>query len=187
MHQRDQRLTVVQIGPRDSGGQGQTGPLGDQVDLRARQRRSTGFGPVRSPFSAPACSPSRSRTGTSPTRHGSPARRGPGGGAWPIRGPSSTRQSADEPSPLTGRTRQKATAATCSPTWPRTRSRPALRGRRRRCRPPPRSRRRLRHHPLKQLPQLIRTLVNDPHHDRELTQPNEMTSNCTKAYSKYAW
>lgn len=34
LHQRDQGLTVVQV-RRDPDGDGQTGPLGDQVDLRA--------------------------------------------------------------------------------------------------------------------------------------------------------
>ncbi|WP_328433173.1 pentapeptide repeat-containing protein [Streptomyces sp. NBC_00425] len=37
---------------------------------------------------------------------------------------------------------------------------------------------RFRHHPLKQLPQLVRHQpFNDPYHDRQLNQPNEMKSN----------
>lgn len=87
--------------------------------------RSTGFGPVRSPFLGPSCSPSRSRSATSPTRRGPRARRGPSGGVSPTPWPSSTRRSADEPLPPTARMKQWATAVTCSPTWPRTRSRPA--------------------------------------------------------------
>ena len=39
LHERDQGLAVVDVGPRDPDGQGQTGPLGDQMDLR----------PVRAP------------------------------------------------------------------------------------------------------------------------------------------
>lgn len=35
LHERDQSLAVVHVGARDADGQGQTGSLGDQVDLRA--------------------------------------------------------------------------------------------------------------------------------------------------------
>ncbi|MEU1536163.1 TraR/DksA C4-type zinc finger protein [Streptomyces fagopyri] len=42
---------------------------------------------------------------------------------------------------------------------------------------PLRPRRRLRHHPLEQLPQLIRHQpLNDRNHDRQPTEPNEITS-----------
>jgi beta-glucosidase len=41
-------------------------------------------------LSGPACSPSRSRSGTSPARRGNRARRGPGGGASPTPWPSTT-------------------------------------------------------------------------------------------------
>lgn len=34
LHEGDQGLAVVQVRPRDCDGEGQTGPLGDQVDLR---------------------------------------------------------------------------------------------------------------------------------------------------------
>ncbi|SER88030.1 hypothetical protein SAMN05421870_10569 [Streptomyces qinglanensis] len=91
--------------------------------------RSTGFGSVRSPLSRPACSPSRSRTATSPARRGHRVRRGPGGGAWPTPWPSTTPQTAGAWSLRAGRTTTKATAATYSLTWQRTRSRPALPGR----------------------------------------------------------
>lgn len=110
--------------------------------------RSTGFGPVRSPLSGPACSPSRSRTATSPARHARPVRRGPGGGAWPIPWPSTTPKTAG------GRRSGRAER----------RGRQLLPGATRRCHehdrgqhlpvtvPPPattlRPRRRLRHHPL---------------------------------------
>ena len=48
LHQRDQRLTVVQVRSRDSDGQGQTGPLSDQMDLRAVLAPATGLRPVSS-------------------------------------------------------------------------------------------------------------------------------------------
>src|SRR5687768_422226 len=57
----------------------------------------------RGTFSGPACSPSRSRTATSPARRGSRARPGPGGAAWPTPGPWSTRQTGGGPWPRTTR------------------------------------------------------------------------------------
>lgn len=89
---------------------------------------STGFGPVRFPFSGPACSRSRSRSGTSPGRRGRRARRGPGGGAWPTPWPSSTRRSVGGLSPPTARTMPLAAAARYNPRWQRRRSRPVLHG-----------------------------------------------------------
>ncbi len=50
--------------------------------------RSTGFGPVKSPLSSRACSPSRWRTATSPARLWRRARPGPGGEVCPHTGPA---------------------------------------------------------------------------------------------------
>lgn len=88
--------------------------------------RSTGFGPVSSPFSKFACSPSRSHSGTSPVHRGSRVRRGPVDGTSPIPGPSTTRRSAGGLSLPTTRTVRTAAAATCSPTSPRTLRHPSL-------------------------------------------------------------
>lgn len=100
LHERDQGLAVVDVGTGDADRQGQTVPLCDQVDLRAVlvpvDRIRTRQPPL---FSGPACSPSRSHSGTSPTRHGRRARRGPGGAASPTPWLSSIRRSAGELSP----------------------------------------------------------------------------------------
>lgn len=131
LHQGDQCLAVMQVcPPRDADGQGQTRPLSDQMDLRSvlapvdriracqvplfRARMFTESIAQRDQSSSPR-EPSSSRTS---------------GGAWPTPWPSTTRQNDGAPSPLTDRTTQLATAATCSPTWPRTRSRPAPHDRR---------------------------------------------------------
>lgn len=100
----------------------------------------------------------------------------PGGGAWPRLWPSSTRRSAGGPSLSTARTMQTSAAATRSPTWPRTRSQPALRGHRADPGRSLRSGRRFRHYPLEQLPQLVRHQpLNDCHASRLPDKPNEMT------------
>lgn len=53
--------------------------------------RSTGFGPVRSPLSGPACSPSRLHTSTSPGLRERRVRPAPGGAVWPRPAPCSIR------------------------------------------------------------------------------------------------
>lgn len=84
--------------------------------------RSTGFGPVNSPFSEPACSLSRSRTVTSPAHHGSRVHRGPGGATWPTPGPWTTRRVGGGPSGRTGRTTRPVADVTYSPTSRQSRS-----------------------------------------------------------------
>ncbi len=150
---------------------GQTGPLGDQVDLRAVLAPVDRIRTCQVPFSGPACSPSRSRTATSPAHRGSRVRRGPGGAACPpglrpLREPPvggrPGRAERRRRQLLPGTTRrghehdrgQHLPVAVPTPT---TTLRP---------------RRRLRHHPLEQLPQLVRHQpLNDPHHDPQNTEP----------------
>ena len=177
-HERLRPWLSCMLAPEMPTRQGQTGPFGDQVDLRPYLPRSTGFGPVRSPFSGPACSPSRSRSGTSPVRRGRRARPGPGGGAC-----AHTR--ALRPlgeTPVGGRARTART--TRRQLLPRAARRGHEHDRGQHLPvtvPPPaaalRPRRRLRHHPLEQLPQLIRHQpLNDPHTGSLPNTPNEMPS-----------
>jgi hypothetical protein len=85
---------------------------------------SVGFGPVKGPLWWRGCSPSRSRTGTSPAFRDCRARPKSRGGAVPRLGYGSTGRIAGRRFARRSRT-QAAAAARCSPRWPRRRSQPA--------------------------------------------------------------
>ncbi len=118
---------VMCVRSRDADREGQTGPLGDQVDLRAFLAAIYGIRTRKVPPLLPACSPSQRHTATSSTRPGRRAHPAPGGEACPIPGPGSTPRTAGARSPQTGRS-PTAAGATYIPSWPRRRWPPAHAG-----------------------------------------------------------
>src|SRR4051812_4769785 len=80
-HERLKGLTAVEINTGDSDGEGQTGPVRDQMDLRTFLASVHRIRARQVPPSEPACSPSRSRSATSPVPHGGRVRPGPAGAA----------------------------------------------------------------------------------------------------------
>ncbi|CAL9650984.1 hypothetical protein SUDANB96_06658 [Streptomyces sp. enrichment culture] len=115
LHQRNQGLTAVQARCRASHGDGQTGPLGDQVNLRAALAPVHRVTACQAPlFTARMFTESITQRDQHRLAPGSRPRRRPGGRAWPTRGPSSTPRNAGGPSLPTARTTRTATAATCS-------------------------------------------------------------------------
>ncbi|RUP65557.1 hypothetical protein SSPNP10_24940 [Streptomyces sp. NP10] len=175
LHERDQGLAVVDVGAGDSDRQGQTGPLGDQMDLRPVlapvDRVSDPSGPLFQ-------SPHAHRVDRTPGPVQVTARAefvedqavqlGPHPGFRPLgepavsRSPRRTERCGGNLLPRASRCRHehdRGQHLTVTVTAPTATLRP---------------RRHLRHHSLKQL--LPHQTLNNPHHVQQRTEPIEMTS-----------
>jgi hypothetical protein len=174
--ERFESLAVMQVRPRDADREGQTGPLGDQVDLRALclcLQDSDLSGP---PFQGPHVHGVDRTTGPVPfaactqfVQYQS-VELGPHPGLAPL-----------SESPVSRRPRRSERRRQLPPCASR-RGHEDDRGQNLAVSVPPptttlRPGRSRRHHPLEQLPQLIRhQTFNDPHDGRLSNMPNETTS-----------